>query len=268
VTDPRWEGPGAPIERILAATDGSQYGEHAAAVGYALAQRADGEFARLSVETGDDATGPVPDWVAGSTAEGGILSRIRGLPGVEIVRHAESWGADLVVLGRHGCSPDRPRLLGRTADAVIRRRSSLTLFVPPEVQTIRHATIALDGSLRGLGVLAPAAAFLNFTDARAGAICVLPGTRDEGNDGTGWRDPRSERACALVERLQLDSGPCPLLVRWGAPVPEILKTIRETDSNLLVLGVRRGGQRGDSGSGYVGRELLKSAPCAVLTVPI
>ena len=255
------------MQRILAATDGSRHGEHAVAVGRALARRADGEFMRLAVATAD-APRPALDWTGQPAAPRSTVTRIHGLPGVEIVRHAETWGADLVVLGRHGRTPERPRPLGRTSDTVIRRRSGLSLFVPPKLQTIQRAAIALDGSLRGLGVLAPAVAFLNLAGARAGAICVLPGAPVGGADATGWRDPRSERVGALVDGLQLDSGPCELMVRWGAPVPEILLMIRETGSDLLVLGVRRGGQRGDSGSGYVGRELLRSAPCAVLTVPI
>jgi nucleotide-binding universal stress UspA family protein len=233
-----------------------------------LAQRSDGEYRRLAVDSHESAPEPPHDWTGESVGPNGVLATARGLPGIEIVRHAEAWGASLIVLGRHRRSPGQPAPLGRTADTVIRRRSGLTLFVPPEVQTLRRALIALDGSLRGLGVLAPAAEFLNLVGARASAACVLPGARSEAADTVGWRDPRSERAGALVDRIQLVSGPCELLVRWGAPVPEILGAIREVGADLLVIGVRGGGQRGDYGSGYVGRELLKSARCAVLTVPI
>lgn len=256
-----------PMRRFLAATDGTVYGEHAVMVGRALAEQAGGEFMRLAVEAGNSTPGPTPGWSTES-APRGTVTLVRGHPGVEIVRHGETWGVDLIVLGRHQRTPGSPRPLGSTADAVIRRRSGPSLFVPPEIPTVRRATIALDGSLRGLGVVAPAVAFLNLTKARTGAICVLPGMQVEAPDTTAWQDPRSERVRALVNGLELNAGPCDLLVRSGDPVPEILRTIRETSSDLLILGVRRGGQPGDLGSGYVGRELLKSAPCAVLTVPI
>ncbi len=241
-----WELIGAPIRRFLAASDGSPLGEHAVAVARALAQQSGGEFLRVHVDTG----GPM-----------------QRLPGVEIVRCGESWEADLVVMGRHSCSPELPRLLGTTSDAVVRRRAGLSLLVTLEVQSVRSATIAVDGSIRGLGIVSPATAFLDLTLARASAICVLPGSRSAGGDGD-WVDPRVERVSGIAGKLRLASGQCDTLVQWGDPVREIIKTVLDTASDLLVLGVRRGGQRGDSGSGYVGRELLRSAPCAVLTVPI
>jgi nucleotide-binding universal stress UspA family protein len=254
------------MKRILAATDGTRDGDHAVRMGQALAQQADGEFARLAVETS------APNWEPGlerwrePAAPGGTATRLRGLPGIEIVRYAESWGADLVVLGRHDHTPERPLQLGPTSDTVIRRRAGVSLFVPPRTVAVNRALIALDGSLRGLGIVAPAVPFLNLTRAETKSICVLSGTTPEPTDT--WRDVRQERVSILIDRLQLDAGPCELVMRWGEPVPEILRMIQETGADLLILGVRRGGLRGDLGSGYVGRELLKSAPCAVLTVPI
>ncbi|NOT08044.1 MAG: universal stress protein [Gemmatimonadales bacterium] len=247
-----------PIKRILGATDGSVCGEHAVAVGRELARSADGEFLRFA-----------SDSFTGSEAERDTATQVkRTVLGVEIVRQAESWGADVVVLGRQMRPLGQPQALGPTTDAVIRRRSGLSLFVPPNIQAIRQATIAVDGTLRGLGVVPSTAAFLNLTGARASAVCVLPGTEAEATESSGWRDPRSEWTRALVGRLPLNSGPCELLLRWGNPVAEILRVLLGTGADLLVLGVRRGGRPGDLGSGHVGRELLESAPCAVLTVPI
>jgi len=253
------------IQRFLAATDGTRDGDHAVRMGQALAQQADGEFARLAVETSAPNWEPGLEWWKEPASPGGTATRIRGLPGIEIVRYAESWGADLVVLGRHDHTPEHPLQLGPTSDTVIRRRAGISLFVPPRTVSVKRAVIALDGSLRGLGVVAPAVPFLNLTKAQTKAICVLP---EEPVSTDTWRDVRHERVSVLINRLRLEAGPCELLVRWGEPVPEILRAIQETGADLLILGVRRGGLRGDLGSGYVGRELLKSAPCAVLTVPI
>lgn len=256
------------MRRFLAATDGSRDGDHGVAMGRALAQRAGGEFARMVVEAPPPAWEPGLEWWREAAAPGGTATRLRGLPGIEIVRHAESWGADLVVLGRHDHTPKRPLQLGPTSDMVIRRRGGVSLFVPVQTGTVERALIALDGSLRGLGLLGSASDFLALTGARAFAICVLPGSEPDAADASAWEDPRSERARALVERLALASGPCDFMVRWGDPVGEILSLLESTRADLLILGVRRGGAPGDLGSGHVGRDLLQRAPTAVLTVPI
>lgn len=256
------------MKKFLAATDGSRDGEHAVAIACTLAQRASGQFTRLEVETVSRDWQPGLEWWADPATPGGTATKMLGLPGVEIVRHAESWGADLLVLGRHNHTREHPLQLGSTSDTVIRRRGGLTLFVPSKTQTITRALIALDGSLRGLDLLGPTCAVLDLAGARAFALCVLPGSEPAAADTTAWQDPRSVRARALVDRLQVAKGPCDFLLRWGDPVSEILDMIETTQAELLVLGVRRGGAAGDLGSGHVGRDLLRAAPCAVLTVPI
>jgi nucleotide-binding universal stress UspA family protein len=256
------------MKRFLAATDGAPDGEHAVAMACTLAQRAGGHFTRFEIETVSRDWQPGLEWWKEPTTRGGSATKVLGLPGVEIVRHAESWGADLVVLGRHHHTRENPLQLGRTSDMVLRRRGGLTLFVPTRTQTITRALIALDGSVRGLDLLGPASAVLRLARARAFALCVLPGPEPAAEDTGAWSDPRIERARALVDRLQLAKGSCDFLLRWGDPVSEILDMIETTQSDLLVLGVRRGGAPGDLGSGHVGRDLLQAAPCAVLTVPI
>lgn len=256
------------MKRFLAATDGSRDGEHAVAVACSLAQHAGGEFARLEVESITPAWEPHLEWWKDPTTREGTATRLRGLPGIEIVRHAETWGADLVVLGRHNRSAEGPFTLGATSDTVIRRHGGLALFAPPETSFLKRALIALDGSLRGLGVLAPATALLDVARARTSVICVAPSLGPEIGDPSTWREPRFERVRRLVQPLHLTSGPCDLLLRYGDPVQEILQAIRSNRADLLVLGVRRGGAAGDLGSGHIGRDLLQTAPCAVLTVPI
>jgi nucleotide-binding universal stress UspA family protein len=256
------------MKRFLAATDGSRDGEHAAAMACTLAERAGGEFARLEVESAAPTWEPQLEWWREATTRNGTANRLRGLPGIEIVRHAEAWRADVVVLGRHDRTALGPFTLGETSDAVIRRRSGLSLFAPPETHSFTRALVALDGSDRGLGVLGSAAAFLDIAEARAHVICVLPDSAIEVTEVSSWHEPKIERVRALVNRLRLSSGLCDLLVRRGDPVRKVLEAIQSTSADLLVLGVRRGGAAGDLGSGHVGRDLLQAAPCAVLTVPI
>ena len=256
------------MKRFLAATDGSRDGEHAVVMACSLAEHAGGEVARLEVDAAAAAWEPQLEWWKEATTRNGTANRLRGLPGIEIVRHAEAWGADLVVLGRHGRTTTGPFTLGETSDAVIRRRSGLTLFAPPETRSLTRALIAVDGSARGLGVLSRVATLLNIAPTRASAITVLHRWEPESDDEPAWPTAAVERIRSALDRLQLASGVCDLLVRKGDPVSEILDAIRMTGADLLVLGVRRGGAPGDLGSGHVGRDLLQTAPCAVLTVPI
>lgn len=256
------------MKRFLAATDGSADGEHAVFVGEGLAQRAGGEFARLAVADSSPAWEPGLERWRDPVSPGGTATRIRGLAGIEIVHHAERWGADMVVLGRHERKGLGPVTVGATSDNVLRRRNGVSLFVPPQTRAVKRALIAIDGSYRGLGILGPAEAFLKLTGARAFAVTVLPGVEPEVTELMGWQHPSSERVRAMVDRLQLPSGPCDFLVRWGEAVHHILDLLDSTRADLLILGVRRGGALGDFGSGHVGRDLLKAAPTAVLTIPI
>ncbi len=256
------------MKRFLAATDGSRDGEHAVAIAATLAQRTGGELGRIEVEEITPAWEPQLEWWKEPACPNGTATRLRGLPGIEIVRHADEWDADLVVLGRHSRSTEGPFTLGMTPDTVIRRRTGPSLFAPPETQAFNRVLIAVDGSPRGLRVLESVDPLLDIMRATVYAICVLPGKAGEEADAFDLRDPRIERVRRDTDRLDFATGPCNLLVRKGEPVTQILKALRVMHADLLVLGVRRGGAPGDLGSGHIGRDLLQAAPCAVLTVPI
>jgi nucleotide-binding universal stress UspA family protein len=60
-----------------------------------------------------------------------------GAPANEIVRYAESHGADMIVLGSHGHGLVRRFLLGSVADRMVRQAPCAVLVVPH--RTLRHA---------------------------------------------------------------------------------------------------------------------------------
>ena len=132
------------LGRILVAADGSPHSEHALEIGKQLAVRSGACLAVVRVreprspETASD-RGP-----SDSVAQ---VFRRDGVPGVEIARCAEQWGADLVVMGRNGHVTPR---LGTTTEMVLRRRQGLTLLIPRKVSTFGRVVYALDGSERGL----------------------------------------------------------------------------------------------------------------------
>jgi len=181
-----------------------------------------------------------------------------GVPGIEIGRVADERGADLVVLGRRPRSSDHPLILGETADALARRSPRPVLFIPPSIQTVRAITVALDGTERTASLIKPTAILAGAFGASVTAITV----------GHQESPPNPERIRQLLARTPRVPDPLPLVVRTGDPIVEILGHLEETNPDLLVIGYRRGGPPKVIGPADIARNLLYSAPSAVLTVPI
>ncbi len=249
----------AGLARVLAATNGSDTGRHAVKFARGLAHDVGARIRLLSVTT-DDIPGYLTDGAsqpAGLSTEN--AARVRGVPGIEIVRDAQQWDANLIVIGRqlrvHIGEP-----MGRTVEAVVRRSPGPCLLVPPHVDRIGRILVALDGTSRGLGVLPFAEMFTRALGVPAGTVLA---TADETNVET----VRSRILPSLLDHPVL-GGPGQLDVRVGSPVEQIIDAVGSAKADLLVIGIRRGGQIGGAGSGHVGRDLLLKAPSAILTVPI
>lgn len=73
------------------------------------------------------------DKLAAVLADSGIPSEtllIRGDPGPTIVREAQSWGAELVVMGSHGRGKLYQQLMGSASESVLRSRQFPVLLIP------------------------------------------------------------------------------------------------------------------------------------------
>lgn len=253
------------LGRLLVASDGSPRSEHALDLGKQLAARTGAMLAIVEVrerEPGGEPLAAHPGSPPGATA---ATMRRTGIAGVEIARCAHEWKADLVVLGRDGRSGPG---IGKTTEMVLRRRHGPVLMVPGSITTIRRILYALDGSERGLGILDRGGHFASVTGATALAVCVLPQESAPASPGTAWPHPRRTRVEGAMERRPDLGGPEALTIRWGEPVAEVLRHLEETGADLLVLGLRQGGPGGDPGSGHVARDLLRTVPVAILTIPI
>lgn len=69
----------------------------------------------------------------------------QGQPYVEIIRHARSVGADLIVIGRHGRRPVRDMFIGSTAERVIRVGDLPVLVVSRKAsRSYRRPLLAVD----------------------------------------------------------------------------------------------------------------------------
>lgn len=268
---------------IIAAVDETGAGLHVAAIALDLAQRA---HARLGLLTSIPTAAPVP---ARSTAARTVLAGIqqslvretgaeveatccvvRGVPGIEVPRHAEDHGADLIVVGHTPRTQSVRLLVGDTADSVTRRSRVPCLLIPPGQDIEGPLVAALDGGRHSAAVL-EAACQLSLTIGQpVRVVTVESGRPDEPTPVTPViplaRSMRLEDEVAEVSgRLGVTAS---LEVRRGDVVEEILAACSEHSARVLAIGFHRGGPAGVMDGGSIGRRLVHGSSGAVLTVPI
>jgi nucleotide-binding universal stress UspA family protein len=139
--------PDRPL-RVLMTTDLSHHSVHAHARGLALARSLGGpqpEVRTLFVQPPELGDRGVPLHVASPAVDAELEAflaaevppaptarRVRtGDAAYEIVREAEDWQADLIVLGTHGRRGARRMFLGSVAETVLRHAPCAALVVPP-----------------------------------------------------------------------------------------------------------------------------------------
>jgi nucleotide-binding universal stress UspA family protein len=285
------------MNRILVATDESADGRHAVSIARQLASKAGVRLTILRVvalpPTGEIPPGRIvstdsqdtlrptdghdldrflswlgPDVIrtAGEPAEVAVAF---GVPGIEIGRMADLRESSLIVLGRRPRTPDRPLLLGETADALVRRSQRPVLAVPEKVGALGSVLAALDGTDRCIQVLDCARCFSVLVGGPLGAVTVEPLLADE--EVPGVDVPRRGRSLKVRQLLYVHgrtAASTPLSVRQGNAIEEILAEVETVRPSVLTVGYRRGGPPKRFGPTEVARNLLYAAPCAVLTVPL
>ncbi len=283
------------LRHIVAATDVSEAGHHAARTAMNLAERSSARLTIMRVaprklaarhaevtvgrtwagsET-DETTESLRRWLETNVMEPGELERIQigaavGIPGIEICRFAESQNADLVVLGRKPTADMTRLLLGDTADAVARRSSVPTLFVPQVVAELSRVVVALDGTQRGMMVLQEAVDFARYTGADLSVITVED---TPGHQGMEEMSVPPLRGLSVQSRMnefssERDYSQIQVAIRTGDVVESVITHCLETQADALVIGYHRGGAAGVLGPGSTAQRLAHAAPCAVLTVPL
>lgn len=244
---------------VLAASNNSAAGLHAVEAARTLASAHGAEVSVLTVSGAEDPDLPPP--------LAGLRPMVAtGVPGIEIVRTADRLGADLIVLGRQVYHREGEASLGATADMVVRRSQVPCLFIPAGQERFERGLVALDGTDRGFGVVEAALAFAGLTDAELDAVLVEP---EEGT-AHGTSNGRSLKAAARLTRLVTERGwpRIPLRLLRGDPVDTLLGALGDPRGDVLIIGARRGGPGGMPAGTGIGRRLLFSARCAVVTVPL
>ncbi|HEU4473280.1 MAG TPA: universal stress protein [Gemmatimonadales bacterium] len=274
------------LRHIVVATDESDAGRQAVRTGLDLAGRAGAKLTVMrvvslpatpligamagGVENAElDAAGTALErlqrWLSADVLPAGsdlsvALGIAFGVPGIEICRFAEQRDADLLVLGRKQRSPLARLLLGDTADAVIRRSRVPCLFVQPGSRPIREILVALDGSERGMRVLAGARTVADSVRARSRVVTV------EEEEPTEAFAPAPPRARSLELERKVEGSA--IGIRRGAVVKEILTEVAERAPDVLAIGYHRGGPPGIIEGSSTARQLTHTAPVSVLAIPL
>ncbi|MEW5931026.1 MAG: universal stress protein [Gemmatimonadota bacterium] len=200
-----------------------------------------------------------------------------------VARRARELGAGLVVLGPHRLRPVADRLLGTTADRVIRAAECPVLVLRGEPRLpLRRITVPIDPRDPATAALDVALGMARALGAHArdGELAgvelrVLHLARPAGG-AEGWTQARAvvgpDMSPAVEAALARAGGCADVEVReevvWGAPpAREIVRLAAEDGTDLLVLGTHGRGALGRALAGSVGSEVARAAPCPVLLVP-
>jgi nucleotide-binding universal stress UspA family protein len=203
-----------------------------------------------------------------------------------ILEQARRGRADLIVMGSHGRSGFERLLLGSITEKIVRKAESPVLIVPPAAEHPVPAgdagfdsiLCAVDFSEGSRAALAYALSLAEEADADLTLLHVLevpPEIQEPASDVP--LDVDAVRAAAEARRLVELRAMVPdsareychvhTAVAEGHAYREILRFAREHRSDLIVMGVQGRGAVDRLVFGSNTSQVIRSAPCPVLTAP-
>jgi nucleotide-binding universal stress UspA family protein len=203
----------------------------------------------------------------------------RGVPYAEIIRRAEAWGAELIVVGSHGRGGIARALLGSVAERVV-RHAHVSVLVARPIRKSGVVLVATDLSEASLPVVEAAARAAERRNARLvvvtaldwsyaawgsiagapfGATPVVPPPETQMEVRSAMRETMTrelERVGAKGEAQVID----------GSPASAIAEQAETLGAELVVVGThgRTGFTRLALGS--VAERVVRAAACSVLVV--
>jgi len=275
--------PTGRFERIMLATDGSEYCADAERVALSMVEKCGGTLLITSVViTNPAAESVAPDLIQAAEEEThALLQRIHGEavkrgiaaetvvgrgpdPVDEIIAAAERERADVIVMGRRGKRGLMQRMIGdATSRAVGKAKCSVMVVMEGAAMWRKRILLATDGS--------------RFSDAAAVAatkiadLCHLPVTvvstiRDSFNEErAAVADESASRVCEHLKSRNIEADK---VVLRGDPDKLILETAQAREADLIVMGThgRTGWERVVVGS--VTESVIGSSKIPVLAVKL
>lgn len=220
---------------------------------------------------------------AGAGSINATLAAEAGDPSRTIVDQAVAIPADLVVMGTHGRSGFERFMIGSVAEKVLRKAPCPVLMVPPHVTAMLPAEVRFknilcpmdfspsalqafgfaldlarqaDGSVTVLHVIE----WLAEEEPRAHAHFKVPEYRQH------LIDAARQRVQALVAEEPRTWSAIQDIVVLGRAHREILRIAADSAADLIVMGAQGRGGLGLALFGSTTQQVVRAAPCPVLTV--
>lgn len=220
--------------------------------------------------------------IANSLTAAGARTVVRvGPPHEELAKLAAEIGADLVAVGPHGDRPRPWKMLGTTAERVVRAAAPAALVVANAGATPRRLLAAVDDAPIASTVLAWTKDIAEALGADVTVLHVLETTAmghirpmmasgsDKAEPSTRVSTDARREATRWLEALAdaaLGRGRAKSMVSEGHAGDSILETARDFGAGLIVIGRRGSGTLIPAVVGSTVSTVLHGAPCAVLVV--
>ncbi len=209
------------------------------------------------------------------------MTVLEGDPRDVIVRVAEEWSADLIVLGARGLGAIKAFLLGSVSTAVVRHATCPVLVVRGRPHMLRKVVVAIDGSTDALAAARFFASLPLDPDLDVRLFAAVSPPRSPGMPPeplvdtmtTGFGDlirRRQGELASVLTSVESDfQGTVRTIERsvvFGHPAEEIWRAASEPGVDLVVVGARGLGPVKRLLLGSVSEAMLHHAPCPVLVV--
>jgi nucleotide-binding universal stress UspA family protein len=195
----------------------------------------------------------------------------------EILGHARSLQAGLLVVASHRRSAIGRVLLGSTALGLI-RRAEVPVLVARKPRQRGKVVAATDLSLASLPALRAAAQEARRRQARLIALhaldlppaelalgsAVVPAPPDDPRSQAAQRRAAEQRLSSFLRKAEVDADPA---VAEGAAASSIVALAEQAVVELIVVGTTSGHRLEHALLGSVAEAVVRRAPCSVLTVP-
>ncbi|WP_426753662.1 universal stress protein [Myxococcus sp. Y35] len=201
----------------------------------------------------------------------------RGKPVDALLRRADAFGAELILLGRHGAKPLRNMFLGSTAENVI-RRGHLPVLIANRQATGPYlrpvAAVDADATSRNVTGFVPTlmtpGSELTLVHAYDVPLeyAVFPGlpSKERTQYQKTFKAAAERKLSALRRELDARGVPHQLVMENGGSRSIVLEFVDDQGADLLALGTRARSGVAYALLGSVATDLIREAKCDVLVV--
>lgn len=188
-------------------------------------------------------------------------------PAWVIAEAAESWGADVIVVGPHAGKASAWGKLGSTAERIVRMSPvPVLMVVRPPAGAPRHLLVPVDHVDLTPSVVDWAALLARRTGAVVTLLYVMGDGPPPGGDAPAY-DEEDERAWLASLARELPAGADDAFeVAQGTPGEQILVAARRLGVDTIVMGRRGRGRALPAVLGSTVSAVLRGATCPVLVV--